>query len=126
MEQEIVNQIRSRSRGIDVSFWEEVLDLLHPKMARTRLNELHTKKLKMRLEQIRAEQKKATEQHEKEHNTALPSTSKKETPATDDMDVKTDIKAQLVGSTLNVRFKNLPSNNQLFRKRILTPLKPMI
>lgn len=102
MEKDIVNQIKSRSRGIDVSFWEEVLDLLHPKMARTRLKELYAKKMKMRLEQIKAEQRKATEKHEQEQNITLPSTSKKEIPAADEMDVKPGTKLPPLDSTLNV------------------------
>ncbi|KAI6184201.1 Cactin [Aphelenchoides bicaudatus] len=100
MEKDIVNQIKSRSRGIDVSFWEEVLDLLHPKMARARLKELHSKKMKMRLEQIRAEQKKATEKHEKEHNIGAPSSSRKDSSTLDDMDVGMDVKP-VVESALN-------------------------
>jgi hypothetical protein len=102
MEKDIVNQIKSRSRGIDVSFWEEVLDLLHPKMARTRLSELYTKKAKMRIELIRAEQRKATEMHEKQHNITLPSTSKKESSAADEMDSKPD--TRLMNNTLDVSF----------------------
>lgn len=88
MEKEINDKIKDQGRGIDVSFWEEALDLLRPKMARTRLKELHSKKMKLRLEQIRAEQKKATETHEKEHNVVLPSasSSKATVPAQETID----------------------------------------
>lgn len=84
MEKEVVDRTKSRARGVDVGFWEEVLNLLRPKMARTRLKELHTKKMKRRLEQIRAEQKKATEKHEKDHNISFPSTSTRDLPTNDE------------------------------------------
>lgn len=104
MEQEIMDKIKGQSRSIDVSFWEDVLDLLRPKMARTRLKELHTKKMKMRLEQIRAEQKKATEKHEKDNNLTLPSSSSKSAndQVKPDYEMEVDQKPPKLDDKLNV------------------------
>lgn len=118
MEKEIVDRIKGHSRGIDVSFWEEVLDLLRPKMARTRLKELHAKKMKMRLEQIRAEQKKATQTHEKDHIVSIPSTSSSSRPADnlikDEPAMEVDIKPR-IDNKLNVStFLNKTYNQIIF------------
>jgi hypothetical protein len=73
-------------------------------MARTRLKELHPKKMKMKLEQLRAEQKKATEKHEKDQNIAMPSTSSKSIKSEPDIDIKPQLDTSLNVGILICRF----------------------
>ncbi|KAI6180337.1 Cactin [Aphelenchoides besseyi] len=72
---EIRKKIQIAGRGVDVSYWEVVLAMLEPKIAKTRLTENHVQKQKFRLEQIRSQQRKETEKFEEMHEETKPSVS---------------------------------------------------
>ncbi|KAI6239618.1 Cactin [Aphelenchoides fujianensis] len=105
MEADITQKIRGAGRGVDVSYWEAVLEVLRPKMARTRLKEGFAQKQKARLDQIRAQQRKAMEKHESTSNFQLPSTSSKMV-AGQDVEMEDDTKPP-TGSSAHLRKEDL-------------------
>ena len=72
LETELTQTLRGGKRAQNTGFYETVLKLLKPKYARTRLKEAHAEKLNLRLQRIRADQQRATEEHERSLPTAKP------------------------------------------------------
>ena len=61
-------------KGVDVGYWESLLDSLHPFMAKARLKEKQSQMLQLKLKRIREEQMREMEKHEQETGGPGPST----------------------------------------------------
>lgn len=64
----IHNKIAKPGPGVNVGYWEALLELLNPYMARQRLKELHSQMLKIRLKHIREEQSREMIKFDNDNN----------------------------------------------------------
>lgn len=68
----MVAKIKNAGRGVDVAYWETVLECLRPHMAKTRLKEKHSEVVRLQVRRMKEEQKRKTEEYEREHAKKLP------------------------------------------------------
>jgi hypothetical protein len=64
LEQQIMAKVRNAGRGVDVAYWESLLESLRPQMAKCRINERHKEVVKLEVLRIREAQKREIEKYE--------------------------------------------------------------